>query len=151
MSIFGGGGASRLEVVDIGAVTIAPTFHGGFEQTARGMRLRAQYQRAFRPLFGFGSLASNHTVSASVLVPLREREYYVTTELAYSRTQPVTELGLGFELDTLWTDVAVGRQLGEWVRGEAFLSVSHQGSSGGGSNRTRVGIQFVTSKPLRMQ
>ena len=86
-----------------------------------------------------------------MLVPLREREYYVTTELAYSRTQPVTELGLGFELDTLWTDVAVGRQLGEWVRGEAFLSVSHQGSSGGGSNRTRVGIQFVTSKPLRMQ
>ena len=39
-----------------------------------------------------------------------------------------------------------------WLRTEGFISTMHQNSTARGNiDRTRVGIQFVTFKPVRIQ
>ena len=62
--------------------------------------------------------------------------------------------GLDFGIDyaTTWSNVSVGRQLTPFLRGEGFISFAHQSNAGPDStNRTRVGIQIVTAKPMRIQ
>ena len=153
MSISGSGGASQLENIDIGESTTSPTFSGSFTRRMRTVTLGARYARAFEQVFGFGTLAATDTVSGDAFVPLADRLYYLEVAGAFSRTAPIPELGIGFDMSTFWGNVAVGRQLAPRLRAEAFVSVALQGAANGldRSNRTRLGIQIVTSKPLRIQ
>jgi hypothetical protein len=154
MSISGSGGASQVESLDIGESTTSPTFSGSFTRRMRTVTLGARYSRAFEQVFGFGTLAATDTISGDALMPLADRLYYLEVGAAFNRTAPIPELGIGFDMSTLWTNVAVGRQLAPRLRAEAFVSVAIQGAAANaldGSNRTRLGIQIVTSKPLRIQ
>ncbi len=59
--------------------------------------------------------------------------------------------GVGF-LDSFLTSSSISYQISPWLRTEAFLVTSHQESTGRGNfDRTRIGIQFATFKPLRIQ
>jgi hypothetical protein len=56
------------------------------------------------------------------------------------------------ELDSYWTQVHAGYAVARWLRMEGFVAITQQYSSAQGDvQRTRVGIQFVTSKPVRIQ
>jgi hypothetical protein len=152
-SISGGVGVSRLATVYFGGTT-SPTFHLGFTHQIRRLEFGARYERAFRPLFGFGVLGTSNSFSGDATMPLGEdRLYYLKANLSYNRTDPVEEIGLAFDFDSLWLNASVGRQLRPWVRGEAFVTVASQSSQIGwpGANRHRIGVQFVTSMPLRIQ
>ena len=151
-SISGGGGVSQLENVWADYGTTAPAFHGGFEHALRTLRLSAHYSRGFEQAYGFGTLIGSDTFSGSAFVPLADRLYYLEASTAYTRSDPGRSLDIGFEYSTLWSNVAVGRQLTPYLRGEGFVSFAHQSSNGPDStNHTRVGIQIVTSKPMRIQ
>jgi hypothetical protein len=151
-AITGGGGASRLEVLSTTASTIAPTFHGGFEHTRRRLEITGSYSRGFHQILGFGSLASSDTFSGGAVAPLLDRTYYLSALVAFSRSRAVEAVGLGFDLNTTWTNAAVGRRLAPWLKAEAYLSIAFQTSAvRGDSNRTRLGVQFVTATPVRMQ
>jgi len=151
-TIFGGGGASSLESPGTGEGTTAPTFHAGFDRVMRSLRLNASYSRGFEQLFGFGSLVGSDTFTGGAFVPFAERVYYLDASLTYTHSDPGRSLGIGFEYTTLWSNVAVGRQLTPYLRGEGFVSFAHQSSNGPDStNHTRIGIQIVTSKPMRIQ
>ena len=151
-SIFGGGGVSALESPGTGEGTTAPTFHAGFERVMRTLRMNASYSRGFEQLFGFGSLVGSDTFSGGAFVPLADRLYYLEATFAYTHSDPGRSLGLGFEYTTLWSNVTVGRQLTPYLRGEGFVSFAHQSSNGPDStNHTRIGLQIVTSKPMRIQ
>ena len=151
-SIFGGGGASSLESPNTGEGTTAPTFHVGFNRLMRTFRMNASYSRGFEQLFGFGSLVGSDTFSGGAFVPLADRLYYLDASLTYTHADPGRGLGIGFEYTTLWSNVAVGRQLTPYLRGEGFVSFAHQSSNGPDSTQhTRIGIQIVTSKPMRIQ
>jgi hypothetical protein len=87
-------------------------------------------------------------------MPLADRLYYLKGTVAYSRSEGVEEIGTAFNFDSLWLNATVGRQLSPRVRAEGFLSVANQRQQIGfwpGANRHRFGVQFVTSKPMRMQ
>lgn len=151
-TITGGGGASRLQVIATAASTIAPTFSAGFSQARRQLRIGGSYTRGFHQLYGFGSLATSDTFSAGVSAPLLDRMYYLSAQVAHSRSRAVENVGLGFDLNTTWTNASVGRRLTEWLNAEAYLTIALQGSTvRGDSNRTRLGVQFATSKPMRME
>jgi len=151
-SIFGGGGVSQLENVWADYATTAPAFHGGFERAMRTLRLSAHYSRGFEQAYGFGTLVGSDTFSGTAFVPLADRLYYLNAQLTYTRSDPGRGLDVGFEYTTMWSNVTVGRQLTPYLRGEGFLSFAHQSSSGPDStNHTRLGIQIVTSKPMRIQ
>jgi hypothetical protein len=147
-----GGGVSQLEEVASGLATTAPAFHAGFSRTLRRLRLGVEYDRGFEQLFGFGSLATTDSISGDALIPLLDQVYFMNVVVAYSKTGQVEDLALGYDFDTLWTNISVGRRLAERLRAEGFVSLAHQGGgAGGSSNRTRVGIQISTSKPMRIE
>jgi hypothetical protein len=152
--INGGGGISQLEVVQAGLSTLAPTYHGGIDHQARRFRINASYRHSFEQLFGFGTLGTANSFYGSITVPLADRLYYLKGSAAYSRTRGVEEIGTAFNFDSLWMNATVGRQLSQWVRAEGFVSVANQRQQIGfwpGANRFRFGVQFVTSKLMRMQ
>jgi hypothetical protein len=153
MSISGGGGASQLYTVALAEIeSTSPTFHGGFERRLRTLSLGANYSYGFEQLYGFGTLAKTDTFSGSAFIPLADRLYYLNLVAAYTRNTPLRNLGIGLDLRTWWTDATVGRQLASRLRAEAYISMAYQdGTVSESSNRVRVGIQIVTSKPLRIQ
>lgn len=151
-TVNGGVGASRLEIVGVTAATVAPTFYAGFDHAMRQLQISGGYSRGFHQLYGFGSLATSDTFSGGVSAPLLENVYYFSAEASFSRSREIQELALGFDLNTTWVNASVGRRLTEWLRAEAYLSISGQTSIvRGDSHRTRFGVQFATSRPMRME
>ena len=152
-SISGGGGASQLYTVSLGEIeSTSPTYHAGFERRLRTFSLGAHYSYGFEQLYGIGTLAKTDTFSGNAFVPLGDRLYYLNVTAAYTRNTPIRDLGIGLDLQTVWTDATVGRQLAPRLRAEAYISMAHQDAIGReSSSRVRVGIQIVTSKPLRIQ
>jgi hypothetical protein len=150
-TLSGGAGVSRLSSTFEDSTT-SPTFRAGYDRAMRTMRLSASYSRGFEAIYGFGTLAGTDTFSASAFVPLADNVYYLDAVIAYTRSDSVRGLNVGIDYATTWSNVAVGRQLTPYLRGEGFVSYAHQSGSGpGGTDRTRVGIQIVTSKPMRIQ
>lgn len=151
-TLTGGGGASRLQILGTRASTVAPTFYGGLTHERRQLRISGNYTRGFHQFYGFGSLGTSDTISLRATAPLLDRIYYLSARVAYSRSRAVEDVGVGFDLNTAWTNAAVGRRLTPWLSAEAYLMLSLQTSSvRGNSDRTRVGVQFKTSAPLRME
>lgn len=151
-TLTGGGGISYLRVSQTALSATGPAFHGGIEHHAGQVTLSASYQRAFVPAFGLGGLTANQYVSANAYLPFASGRYYVSGGVSYSRTSPVQALGVGYRLDSTWTDAAAGYQVARWLRAEGFLAVTHQNSTARGLiDRTRIGVQFVTFKPVRIE
>jgi hypothetical protein len=152
LSVSGGGGISQLNTLNLDLQSASPTYHGGFERRLRTFSVSSRFDHGLQQLYGFGTLAATNTFTGMAFVPLADRLYYLNLSVAYSRTSPITDINFGLNVRTLWTDATVGRQLKPWLRGEGFVGVAHQGAPGtDSSNRLRVGIQIVTSKPLRIQ
>jgi hypothetical protein len=148
----GGAGGSYLRVSNTGLTAWGPAFHGSVEHRRGRTTFSANYRRAFIPSFSFGGLTADQTMAASVRVPFAHDRAYATAGIGYSRTEPVEALGVGFRLNSRFTSAAVGYQVAPWLRSEGFLNLSHQDSSARGLvNRTRLGFQFVTFKPVRIQ
>jgi hypothetical protein len=105
------------------------------------------------PSFSFGGLTGNQELAVAVRAPLtRGGRLTAAGSVTFSRTDPVRALGLGHRVDTLWTEASIGYQLSRWLRTEGFLSSMQQSTTiGGDFDRLRVGVQFVTFKPVRIQ
>lgn len=150
--ISGGGGVSQLQLRDTGAQTTSPTFHGAFSHRAGRMDVGASYDRSFRPLYGFGRLTKNQTFEGHLTTPLLDRLYYLRAVGGYSLSDPVVEFGIGTDIGSFYSSVTVGRRLLPWLSAEGYVSVTHQDSVGlESANRTRVGVQVVTARPMRIQ
>jgi hypothetical protein len=146
-----GAGLSHLRVSTTALATTGPAFHGSVEHHAGLLVLRAAYQRAFVPVFGLGGLTANQWMSGSAYLPFAKGRYFISGSVNYSRTSPVTALGVGYRLDSVWTNASAGYQVARWLRAEGFLTHSHQDSTARGLiDRTRVGIELVTFKPVRI-
>jgi hypothetical protein len=145
-------GASYLREEHGTVAKWGPTFYGVVEQRAGRTDVSVRYERAFLPTYIVGGLTADQSVQATARTPLGRTRSYVEGSLAYGRTRPVEELGLGFQLDSVFTRVAFGYRVARWLRTEACYSGMHQTSSLLlDVDRTRVGVQFITSKPMRIQ
>jgi hypothetical protein len=91
-------------------------------------------------------------VHARVHVPFARGRMFASGGLTYRRNTPVLTITSPIELSSYWTTGTFGYAVARWLRMEAFLNVNHQTSSAQGNvDRTRAGVQFVTSKPMRIQ
>jgi hypothetical protein len=146
-------GVAHLAISGTDVSTWGPALRAALEHQVDRTTIWLHYQRAFIPSFSFGGLTGNQELAAGLTAPLtRGGRLTATGSLAYSKADPVEALGVGFGLDTLSTHGSLGYQVAPWLRTEGFLSLMHQTSSiRGNFNRTRVGIQFVTFKPVRIQ
>ena len=151
-TITGGAGLSYLSVSTTTLTATGPSFHGGIEHHEGQLVLSAAYERAFLPSFGLGGLTANQSMSADAFLPFAQGRYYISGGIAYRRTAPVSALGVGYRLDSTWLNAAAGYQVARWLRAEGFLVQGHQNSTARGLiDRTRIGIQFVTFKPVRIE
>jgi hypothetical protein len=152
-SVFGAAGASHLDISSTDVDMWGPSFRAGLEHEIERTSVTFGYARSFVPSFSFGGLTANQEVSLGVRTPLtRGGRLELTGSVSYTSSEPVEELGVGFGLDSLWTNVSLGYGVAPWLRTEAFLSTMHQTSTARGNiDRTRIGFQFVTFKPVRIQ
>jgi hypothetical protein len=151
-TIRAGGGMSHLQATNGNLSTSGPAVHASVEHTRGVARFAARYERAFTPTYTFGGITTNQNVSANARIAFGRNRGYVTGGVTHGRTDPVEAIGLGFRTDSLWFDGAVGYGLTRWLRAEAFYNGSHQTSTARGDiARSRVGVQFVTFKPVRIQ
>jgi hypothetical protein len=151
-SVRGGVGAAYLKSDTELVSRWGPAYHIGLDHTEGRVELAAKYERAFVPSIGFGGLSADQRFSGSAKVPLGVGRWTVGGTVAYGQIEPVDLLGVDYTLNSLWAQGTVGYQVARWLRAEGFYNRSHQTSTARGLvDRTRIGIEFVTSKPVRIQ
>jgi hypothetical protein len=151
-SVSAGAGAAYLHVGRTGDSVWGPAVRGGVEHQAGRTSLSARYERSYVPSFGFGGLAGNQRLSFAARTPFASGRAYAGGSLSYGRSEPVESFGDGFRTRSLWVNGSVGYQMASWLRAEGFITSMNQTTDVQGDiDRIRVGVQFVTSKPLRMQ
>ena len=149
-SVSAGAGVSYLQVP--GERLWGPAVRGGIEQQAGRTSFSARYERSYVPSFGVGGMAGNQRLSIAARTPFGNGRAYAGGSLSYSRTEPVQSFLGSFGTRSFWVNGSVGYQVAPWLRAEGFVSNSHQTTDVQGNiDRVRVGVQFVTSKPLRLQ
>jgi hypothetical protein len=151
-SIRGRGGYDYLTLADTTETKSGPSYGAGITQRVRQIAVDGSYERAFMPSFGFGGLTAYQTFRTGVTVPFATGRAFVNGGFTYRRTDPVVLRDVLVELDSYWTYASAGYFVARWLRLEGFLTINRQFSSAQGNvERTRVGVQFVTLKPVRIQ
>jgi hypothetical protein len=122
------------------------------------LRKRSEYAiftlgaaRSFVPAFGFGGSLRNQEVTGAVRVPFARRRGYVDGSVAWRDSEPVLQHELG--ITAWWLQATVGYSVQRWLRVEGFYAGAFQDTTvvGGQIDRNRIGIQVVTSHPVRIE
>jgi hypothetical protein len=151
-TVQGRAGMDRVALVGTSGDRTGPAYGAGITHRFRQASISGSFERAFAPSFGFGGLTASRYLRASANVPFLQGRAFVNGSVTFRKTDPVIQRDVLVELDSFWTSATVGYSVARWLRMEAFLTTNHQTSSARGEvNRTRVGVQFVTSKPMRIQ
>jgi hypothetical protein len=148
----GGGGVSYMHASTADQTSTGPAFHASLQHQHGPVTLSARYEKAFTPVYTFGGVTQNQNLSGSARVAFAGSRGHLSGSVSHGRTDPVEEIGLGFRTDSLHYTGSVGYQLTRWLRTEAFYTGSQQTSSARADvDRARIGVQFVTFKPVRIQ
>ena len=148
----GGAGASYLTSDTADIRRWGPAYHVGVDHKEGRVSLQGKYEHSFVPSIGFGGLNANQRVSASANVPLAQGRFSIGGDVSYGVIEPVDLFGVDFTLHSLRTQGTVGYQITRWLRTEGFVNRTHQTSTARGLvDRMRIGIEFVTAKPVRIQ
>lgn len=147
----GGGGIAVLSANIARAGQVAPAFNAALDHTDRGQRFHLSYMQGFLPSFGLGGTQSTREFAASYFAPIARR-FYTDHSATFRDDQPVVPLAGTLPLRSLRTYSSFGWLVQRWVRIEGFYSLLSQSSlvAGGRLDRNRIGIQIVTSKPMRI-
>jgi hypothetical protein len=150
-SIAGSAGISHLRQPAIDASQTGPAFGAGIEHHEGRLRLSAHYEQAFVATYSLGSAVSHRSLSGSAYMPLMRGRMFVSGSGAIRRASPPEETLDVITLDSVVTTATLGFYTARWLRMEAFYIGTFQDSSARGTyNRSRIGIQFVSSKPMRI-
>jgi hypothetical protein len=131
-----------------------PAWRLGVERHRAGTTLNAWYLRSYIPSFAFGGTIASQEVGFGMRAPLFHSRYWYTEHSAVFRDdQPLTDLLNQLPLRSLRTNSVIGWTPQRWLRIEGFYSRSQQSSLrfGGQVYRNRLGVQIVTSKPVRIE
>jgi hypothetical protein len=145
-----GAGISRLSLPEDGVRT-GPGGRVGITKRTTYALFSASASRSFVPAFGFGGSVMNQELAAAVRVPFARRRAYVQGQFSLRGSEPVLEQELG--LTHVHVQTTVGYAVMRWARIEAFYSGSFQDTVvvGGRVDRNRIGVQFSTGQPMRIQ
>jgi len=150
--VHGTAGVAHLNVRDTRETRTGPSYGASLSHQIHPVSFDVGYDRAFIPSFGFGGMTAKQEVHARVHVPLAHGRMFAAGGVTYRRTTPVLASSFPIELSSYWTNATFGYAIARWLRVETFLNMNNQTSSAQGNvDRTRIGVQFVTSKPMRIQ
>lgn len=148
--VFAAAGVARLGVSTFGPARTGPAWRAGLTRQIGKAGIDLSYSRSFVPSYGFGGTLQNEDVTARLRLPL-SRRLYTQTATSWRSDQPLTTGEL--KLHSLWIETAVGYAWQPWLRVEAFYGGTHQriDRPGGALDRNRVGVQIVTTNPMRVR
>lgn len=150
-TIKGNVGIAHVSIARTGETLTGPSFNAGISHKVGQIVFDANYERALLPSFGFGSLTAQELFHAGVASPLASGRMYAGSSLNWRRSDPSFVEGL-VRLNSYWWTSSVGFHVARWLRTEAFLAITRQTAGPQGRlERSRIGIQFVTHKPMRIQ
>jgi hypothetical protein len=151
-SLEAGAGVASLQVHETGETRRGPSLRANLRHGLSRAKLELAYEKSFVPSWSFGGTTTNEELRGTVSVPFASGRGSLQGSTAFRHNEPLTSQGDRIVLDSWWTGGSVGFALARWIRVEAFYSGSFQNSSARGEiNRTRIGVQFVTLKPVRIQ
>jgi hypothetical protein len=132
----------------------APGWSAAADWSARSQRFHVGYQRMFLPSFGFGGALENRELNVSFYSPLfHSRRVYTEHDFSLRDNDPLIEAPGRLRLRTMRINSRVGWAPQPWIRVEGFYSRAQQTTflAGGDIGRNRIGVQIVTSRPVRVQ
>ncbi|MGH8188126.1 MAG: hypothetical protein ACREUC_16330 [Steroidobacteraceae bacterium] len=151
-SVRGAAGIAHLDAVRRDEQRTGPSYRASFRHAFPRVSVAAGYSRTYVPVFGFGGLTSSEVFSASATVPVLHRRMFVRGQTSWSTHDSLALSQTQISLESFRVGGVVGFAASRWLRMEAFVDHKHQTSSARGRvDRARVGIQFVTSKPVRIE
>lgn len=131
-----------------------PAYSVGITRHRATNSFRVAYINSYLPAFGFGGVIKNQEINGSLHLEIAHRPHLYTEQTAMFRNDtPLVATTLQLPLRSFIAYSVFGWEPDRWVRIEAFYVRVNQTSlqPGGVIYRDRVGIQIVTSKPMRMQ
>jgi hypothetical protein len=150
-AISGGAGVAFLNVSTADYTQTGPTYGAGIAHEAGRVQLRGRYERTFVPTYGFGTTVAHQQLSGSAHVPLARGRMFLAGGASYRRADPVEGLGNLIQIDSVRYEGTFGLSATRWLRMEAFYTGTFQETTARGKyDRTRIGLQFVTTKPMRV-
>ena len=133
----------------------APAFRVSLNRAGERLGWSVGYRKSFLPSFGFGGTFQNQEFEGSFIAPLTRR-LDLTGGLSVRDSDPLTSDPLSSQLPGLrsvWIRSSVSYLATRWMRIEGFYATTLQDSRrpGGQIDRSRVGVQVVTSTRLRVR
>jgi hypothetical protein len=147
--MFGAAGLARLSANERELARTGPAYRAGVTGQLGRATVGLSYSRSLVPAFSFGGTTENREVTAHAYVPLARR-VTAQSSIAWRRNDPIRPGDLS--LQSWWAEATLGYALQPWLRVEGFYGSTHQtiDRPGGILDRNRIGIQFVTAKPMRI-
>ena len=144
------GGIARLAGNATGPARTGPSISASLTRQFQIGTVNVAYDRAFVPSYGFGGTQQNEEVRANARVPLG-RALYSQGSFAWRRNEPLVSGAK--KLHTVAYEGSIGYMLAPWVGVEGFFDSSSQrlDMPGGTSDHHQLGVQIVTTKPMRIR
>jgi hypothetical protein len=151
LTVSGAAGLSWLVDNEADDVRVGPYVRAGLSNGWRRTTLSLGYTRSYIPTFGFGGTAQSQELRAGIRTSLLRNRMYLDGALTTRETDPLVAEEL--TLRSTWARGAIGYALHRWLRLEGYYQYTHQDTrvAGGRVHRNRVGVQMVTSRPMRLQ
>jgi hypothetical protein len=153
-SVSAGAGFDYLRATTESDAQRTPAWAVMIDRTANRRRFSAGYQRLLLPSFGFGGAIVSQELIAAYHTPLfNSRYFYTDHSVSFRDSHPVVAAPDHLPLRSLRTNSVFGWAPRPWVQLEAFYARALQSTliPGGRINRNRLGVQIVTSAPMRVQ
>jgi hypothetical protein len=151
VDVAGGFGVSHLDGGPTREPRTAPAWQVGLTHRQRYAVWSASYQRSLVPSWGFGGTFQNEELVATVRVPFARNRAYADGGVSWFDADAI-DAGQP-SLRSTWVNAKLGYLATRWLRIEGYYSRAQQDSqrAGGQLGRNYVGVQVVTSKPLRIR
>jgi hypothetical protein len=148
--VFAAGGVSYLNVTAFAPARSGITYRAGATARLRRAGLDVAYSRSFVPSFGFGGTSQNEGLTAQMRIPL-SRRVYAQSSLSWRRNEALTPGEPS--LHSRWLEGSVDYALAPWAHVEGFFGTLSQSIDrpGGLAGRTQVGVEIITTAPMRIR
>jgi hypothetical protein len=156
LELSAGAGYAWLATSETDQRRSAPAFRVSLSRSGQQLAWNVGYRRSFLPSFGFGGTFQNQEFNAGFLAPLTRR-LDLSGSVAVRENDPLgpDDLALtdAIGLRSVWARSSVSWLATRWMRIEGYYTAAFQDSQrpGGEVNRSRAGIQVVTSTRMRVR
>jgi hypothetical protein len=156
LQLSGGAGYSWLAISESDERQSAPALRASLSGSGRRFAWDVSYRQSFLPSFGFGGTFQNQELVGSFLAPLSRRLDW-SGSVSWRQNDPLNPNPIDVlnpgGLRSVWARTSVSYLATRWMRIEGFYNQVFQDSQrpGGKVDRTRLGVQVVTAKRMRIR